>query len=81
MAFLPFNVSYIIMTPKRVRLPGETPKSPTSPGKTSRRSQSLRWRGDLSTKAKSFRSLVGGKSTTTVVPAIEDKEKAEKPTA
>ncbi|KDR80531.1 hypothetical protein GALMADRAFT_240834 [Galerina marginata CBS 339.88] len=55
MPLLPFNVSYLIFTPKRVRLPGEA-SSPGSPTKSrSKRST------DFPTKAKSLRSLVGAK--------------------
>ncbi|KIM44479.1 hypothetical protein M413DRAFT_442452 [Hebeloma cylindrosporum] len=65
MAFkLPFNVSDIILTPKRVRIPGEIPKSPSSPSKTRTRTRSAasQWSTDLSVTARSLRTLVAGKN-------------------
>ncbi|KAF8967772.1 hypothetical protein BDZ97DRAFT_1916705 [Flammula alnicola] len=78
MALLPFNVSYIVLTPRRVRLPGEVSKTTPSPSKSGLRS--LRWSTDISTKAgKSFRSLVGGKSCATASPQKEKPEESKTP--
>ncbi|KAJ3496946.1 hypothetical protein NLJ89_g10415 [Agrocybe chaxingu] len=62
MAFLPFSLSYILLTPGRVRLPGEVPPAPPSPSRPRIRRTSKRLSTDLTNKARSLRSLVGGKS-------------------
>ncbi|KAF8159655.1 hypothetical protein B0H34DRAFT_796878 [Crassisporium funariophilum] len=63
MTLLPFNVSYLVLTPKRVRLPGQALQSPSSPTKPRIRTTSLRWSTDISSKAKTLRSRVGAKLT------------------
>ncbi|KAF9054390.1 hypothetical protein BJ165DRAFT_1522929 [Panaeolus papilionaceus] len=72
MALLPFDFSYVFLTPKRVRLPGEAPTSPSSPTKpTSPRAASVRWSSDITTnlKSRSLRSFMGAKYASVSPPA------------
>ncbi|KAF5316198.1 hypothetical protein D9619_006273 [Psilocybe cf. subviscida] len=76
MGFLSFNVSYFLLPPKHVRLPGEAvsspPASPTKAEKV-RRATSMRFPArdnTLSARAgRSFRSLVGRKGS--IPPALQ----------
>ncbi|TEB32997.1 hypothetical protein FA13DRAFT_1790069 [Coprinellus micaceus] len=52
MTLLPFSLSYLVMTPGRVRLPGETPKRQSTPPSPS--SPNRRWSTDIRTRATSF---------------------------
>ncbi|KAG2011745.1 hypothetical protein CC2G_011828 [Coprinopsis cinerea AmutBmut pab1-1] len=53
---MPFSLSYLVMTPGRVRLPGETVVKKSSPPSSP---TSRRWSTDLSTKARSIRARAG----------------------
>ncbi|TFK39996.1 hypothetical protein BDQ12DRAFT_520509 [Crucibulum laeve] len=68
MAFsIPFGLSYIILTPRRVRLPGETTPQ-TSPKKTTSSRSPLRWSTGIATRAKSLRSR---RTSNVPVPPIQ----------
>lgn len=54
MPLVPFDISYLIFTPKRVRLPGEPPQSPRK--KTSSRYH-VKWSAGIANRARSLRSL------------------------
>ncbi|KAF8817540.1 hypothetical protein BYT27DRAFT_7247408 [Phlegmacium glaucopus] len=69
MALLPFNLSYIVLTPRRVRLPGElSPQSPATPEKRT----SMRWSSaDISSKARSLRAKLSPPRAATTMGSIK----------
>ncbi|KAF5338402.1 hypothetical protein D9611_012497 [Ephemerocybe angulata] len=76
MTFFPFSLSYLIMTPGRVRLPGEPGKRSTPPASPSSQ-RSHRWSTEFSTKARaravSFnRRLSSGPSKVSRAPSEFD---------
>ncbi|KIK09011.1 hypothetical protein K443DRAFT_672052 [Laccaria amethystina LaAM-08-1] len=73
MALLPFSISYLILTPRRVRLPEEAQVIPT-PRETLKRPVSTRWSTDLARKARSFRSQASGRLSSPTTEAHNETE-------
>ncbi|RDB23348.1 hypothetical protein Hypma_009100 [Hypsizygus marmoreus] len=57
MGFMPFSLSYIILTPRHIRLPMENVPQPMRERASSVPGSSKHWSNRLSLKAKSLRSF------------------------
>ncbi|EDR14660.1 uncharacterized protein LACBIDRAFT_305512 [Laccaria bicolor S238N-H82] len=73
MALLPFSISYLILTPRHVRLP-EGVQVPPAPRETPKSPVSTRWSADLARRAKSFRSQASNRLSSPTTEAHNETE-------